>query len=83
MTDKASEKNNESDYYLATLDEGSLTMEPYCTCGNHLLEEYFCERCNRECRCTDIRCDDESTFKFVENLIVKDPKFRNFKACKM
>ncbi len=70
------------DYYLATLEEESLAMEPYCACGNQLSEKYFCENCNRQCRCADIICDNEITLKFVENLIATNPKFRNFKAYK-
>ncbi len=83
MTEKALEnKSGGKDYYLATLEEGSLVMEPYCACGNHLLEDYFCDKCDRRCHCTDIVCDNETTLKFVKNLIVTSPQFSYFKACK-
>lgn len=71
-----------NDHYLAALEGGSLVMEPYCSCGSPLSEKYFCEKCNKQCRCTDIVCDDETTLEFVENLIATNPKFRNFRACK-
>jgi hypothetical protein len=83
MTEKASEdESGGRDYYLATLEEGALAMEPHCACGSHLLEKYHCERCNKQCLCTDVICDNETTLEFVNKLIVTNPKFRNFKAYK-
>lgn len=83
MTEKALEdKSGGRDCYFATLEEGSLVMEPHCACGTRLLEEYFCESCNKQCLCTDIVCDNETTLEFVNNLIAANPKFRNFKAYK-
>lgn len=82
MTEKASKNSGGNDYFFATMEEGSLAMEPYCACGNRLLEEYFCEKCNRQCLCTEIACDNEETLEFIDHLIATNPKFRNFKAYK-
>lgn len=82
MTEKASKNSGGNDYFFATMEEGSLAMEPYCACGNRLPEEYFCEKCNRQCRCTEIACDNEETLEFIDHLIATNPKFRNFKAYK-
>lgn len=83
MTEKSlADEGGGKDYYLATLEDGSLVMEPHCACGNHLLENYFCERCSKQVHIKDIICDDETTLKFVNGLIATNPKFRNFMACK-
>jgi hypothetical protein len=75
-------KKERTDYYFAKMEKGELVMEPHCACGNLLLEEYFCKKCSRQCRCTEIICDDETALEFVKNLIATSPQFRNFKACK-
>ncbi len=74
------DKDIKSGYFHATLEEGSLVMEPHCTCGNHLLEDYFCERCQKQCRCLDILCDNETTLRHVQNLIKNSEGFKRFKA---
>jgi hypothetical protein len=68
------------DYYFATLEEGSLVMEPHCGCGNPLGEKYFCEKCNRQCLCEEILCDSETTLDHVKNLIGNNEMFKSFTA---
>ncbi len=55
------------DYFLAEMEEGELVMKPFCQCGNPLSEDYFCEKCHRQCLCTDVVCADETTFRFVQD----------------
>jgi hypothetical protein len=64
------------DYFLAELEEGDLVMKPFCRCGNPLAEEYFCEKCGRQCRCMDVVCVDETTFRFVQD----HPPFKNIRV---
>lgn len=64
-----------ADYFFAQLEKGELVMEPFCQCGNSLAEEYFCEKCQRQCRCTDVVCADEATFRFIQD----HPPFKKFK----
>ena len=66
--------------YYAHLEDGQLVMEPQCSCGNPLDESYFCDTCNKRCRCTDILCEDQTTLNLVEKYIRTSPRFRSFKA---
>jgi hypothetical protein len=68
------------DYYAATLENGSLVMEPHCACGNSLNENYFCDRCNKRCHCRQIVCDNETTLDMVKRYIRKTPQFSTFKV---
>jgi hypothetical protein len=75
------EKNDIScDHYEATLEEGSLVMEPYCACGNPLNDDYFCDRCKRKCHCRQIVCDNETTLKLVKKYVKKSSQFSAFKV---
>jgi len=64
-----------SDYFFAEMEDGGLVMKPFCRCGNLLGEEYYCEKCQRQCLCTDVICDNETTFRFVQD----HPPFKKFK----
>ena len=66
--------------YYAYLEDGQLVMEPYCSCGNPLDENYHCDKCGKQCRCTDILCEDQATLNLVEKYIRTSPKLRNFNA---
>ncbi len=66
--------------FYAYLEEGELVMEPYCSCGSLLDEYYFCDKCKRQCRCTDILCEDQATLNLVEKYIRTSPRLRNFNA---
>lgn len=68
------------DYYKAVLENGSLVMTPFCSCGNYLKEDYFCEKCNKHCKCFNIICDNESTLKIVKKNIRDSSKFAEYKA---
>ena len=78
---KIVEKNNlPRDYYNATLENGSLVMKPYCACGNSLDEDYFCNRCNRQCHCNQIVCDNDASLKLVKRYIKKSSRFSGYKV---
>ncbi len=64
-----------ADYFFAQLENRELILEPFCRCGNPLAEEYYCEKCLRQCRCTDVVCANETTFRFIQD----HPPFRKFK----
>ena len=66
--------------FYAYLEDGELVMEPYCSCGNPLDENYNCDKCNTHCRCTDILCEDQATLNLVEKYIRTSPRLRNFNA---
>lgn len=68
------------DYYKAVLENNSLVMTPFCSCGNCLKEDYFCEKCNKQCRCFNIICDTESTLQIVKKHIRNSPKFAGHRA---
>ncbi|MFH0789408.1 MAG: hypothetical protein V2B13_17585 [Pseudomonadota bacterium] len=71
---KNGQPTEKADYFFAELEEGELVMKPFCRCGNPLAEEYFCEKCQRQCRCTDVVCADETTFRFIQD----KPPFKKF-----
>lgn len=80
MTTTIENRNPPKDYYKATLGNGDLVMTPHCACGNVLSEDYFCEKCERRCRCYQIVCDKASTFKLVQKYIRESSKFAVYTA---
>ena len=79
MTTIAEKNNLPNDHYKATLENGSLIMKPFCSCGNSLDEDYFCDKCNRRCNCHQIVCDNEATLKLVKKYTRKSSQFSAFK----
>ncbi len=71
---------NARDYYLASLENNSLQLKPFCSCGNSLSEDYFCETCQRKCRCTLIICSDSAALELARQYIRKSSQFSGFKA---
>jgi hypothetical protein len=80
MTQIVAKKKMPRDYYEATLENGELVMSPLCACGNRLNDDYFCEKCRRECRCHLILCQDEATLDLVRQYIRKSSQFSGFTA---
>ncbi len=72
----ASPDREKGDYFIAELEAGELVMKPFCRCGNPLAEDYFCEKCQRQCRCTDVICADETAFRFIQD----HPPFKNMRV---
>jgi hypothetical protein len=67
------------DHYKATLEDGALVMRPYCACGHALDEDYFCDPCNKKCRCREIICDNDATLGRVKDYIRKSSRFSGFR----
>ncbi len=81
MSDDAMDTSSaELGAYYAYLEDGQLVMEPYCSCGSPLDENYNCDKCKQHCHCTDILCEDQATLDLVEKYIRTSPKFRDFHA---
>ena len=70
------------DYFVAALGAEGLEMEPHCSCGEAVDEEYFCEACNRTTRPTFVACLSGAALSEVERLVRGNPHFRNF-GCSM
>ncbi len=68
------------DYLLASIHEGQLTIEPFCSCGTALDENYYCEQCGKVCDCRFVACSGPQALGIVEKLVAGNPNFRNFKA---
>ena len=68
------------DFYRAHLDKGQLMMEPFCACGNALNEDYFCDRCQRKCRCDLVVCRDQATLDVMVQYIRTASQFSGFSA---
>ena len=68
------------DYYEASLENGSLMMQPFCACGNDLNENYFCEKCNRKCQCRQVICQDEEQLAVVRRYIRESSQFSGLKT---
>ena len=73
-------KSRGIDYLLATVEDGELVMEPFCSCGNILDENYHCPQCNKVCDCKFIACSGADALSIVEKLVSGNPNFRNFSA---
>jgi hypothetical protein len=73
-------KSKKIDYLLASWEEGQLVMEPFCSCGSLLEEDYRCPGCNRTCDCKFVACSSAQALTVVEKLIAGNPNFRNFES---
>lgn len=82
MTDTAANRFGKAgvDCFRAYLENGGLSMEPYCRCGEQLNEDYHCAACDRNCRCTTFVCDDEATLAAVKQFIEEQPSFEGFRT---
>lgn len=79
-TTKDDLKLRQQDYFVAHWVNNELEMEPFCSCGNPLAEDFFCNNCQRQCECTFVLATDEQTLAVVEKFIHGNPRFRNFKS---
>jgi hypothetical protein len=68
------------DYLLAYVADGELVLEPFCSCGTSLDENYHCAKCGKVCDCKFVACSGPEALGIVEKLISGNPGFRNFKA---
>jgi len=68
------------DFFLAKWEEDQLTLEPFCSCGQTLDEDYFCPKCRRQCEISFFLCEDSATLSVVRRFIQGNPSFRNFEA---
>lgn len=73
-------RTSQQDYYLASWEGNQLVMEPFCSCGNALDEDYFCKKCDRKCDCTFIACYDPQSLSVVGKMINGNPSFRDHKV---
>ncbi len=68
------------DYLLASTEDGQLVLEPFCSCGSSLDEDYHCARCGKVCDCKFVACSGAQALGIVEKLISGSPGFRDFEA---
>lgn len=73
-------KTRAVDYLLASIEDGQLVMEPFCSCGTMLDENYQCPECNRTCSCRFVACEDPRALAIVEKLLSGNPVFRDYEA---
>ena len=73
-----SSRKGTGDFFRAHIEEEEMVMEPHCVCGNPLAEDYYCDKCRRQCSCTEIRCKDQETLDYVDQLLHNNASFRNF-----
>jgi hypothetical protein len=68
------------DYLLASTEDGQLVLEPFCSCGSALDEDYRCSLCGKVCDCKFVACSGAQALWVVEKLISGSPGFRGFEA---
>lgn len=68
------------DYLLASIEAGELILEPFCSCGTALDENYHCAKCGKVCDCKFVACSSPQALGIVEKLVAGNPNFRNFKS---
>ena len=68
------------DYLLASVEDGQLVLEPFCSCGSALDEDYHCSRCGKACECKFVACSNAQALGIVEKLISGNPGFRGFET---
>jgi hypothetical protein len=80
MTKFTESTNTPDDYYFAGLENGLLTMQPFCACGNSLDDDYFCEKCRKTCRCRLIVCEDSEALAMAKRYVQKSSRFSGFRV---
>jgi hypothetical protein len=73
-------KSRGIDYIVASIEDGQLVLEPFCSCGTVLDENYHCPECQKVCDCTVVACSDAQALGIVEKLVAGNPGFRNLEA---
>ena len=73
-------KSRGIDYMVASIEDGQLVLEPFCSCGTILDEHYHCPECSKVCDCKFVACSDPQAMAIVEKLIAGNPGFRDFEA---
>ncbi|MFZ2448447.1 MAG: hypothetical protein WAW37_18970 [Syntrophobacteraceae bacterium] len=73
-------KSRGVDYLLASMEDGQLVLEPFCSCGNALDENYHCPQCQKVCECKFVACSGVQSMALVEKLLAGNPRFRGFEA---
>jgi hypothetical protein len=73
-------KSRAIDYLLASIEDGQLVLEPFCSCGSPLDEDYHCELCGKVCECKFVACSGAQALGVVGKLISGSPGFRDFEA---
>ena len=73
-------KSRSIDYLLASTEDGQLVLEPFCSCGSALDEDYHCAQCGKVCDCRFVACSSTEALGIVEKLISGSPGFRNFET---
>ena len=68
------------DYFIVSIEDGGFTLKPFCSCGEMLDEDFHCAKCERQCSCTELRCDSEETLAKAKEFIDSNPRFQNFTA---
>jgi hypothetical protein len=73
-------KSRGIDYLMASIVNGELVLEPFCSCGSALDEDYHCAKCGKVCDCKFLACSGSQALGIVEKLVAGSPRFREFKA---
>jgi hypothetical protein len=71
-------KARKRDYFVASVEDGGLAMEPFCCCGKPLDEQYACDDCNHKCDITFVACADAGALAMMEKLVRSRPDFGKF-----
>ncbi len=66
-------KARKRDYFVASVEDGELAMEPFCYCGNALDEQYACAVCNHKCDITFVACADAGALAMMQTLVRSRP----------
>lgn len=77
MREKAVKRD--CDFFTAVLEGDELVLEPFCSCGDPLGEDYFCHKCQKHCQCLEILCRNEATLEYVCEFTQVNPHFEKFR----
>ncbi|MCX7823458.1 MAG: hypothetical protein N2260_08465 [Syntrophobacterales bacterium] len=72
-------KKRDEPFFLAFLENQELVMEPRCSCGEILEENFYCVGCKKSVDISCFVCRSTDVLPIVEKLIRGNPEFKYFK----
>lgn len=72
-------RERDEPFFLAFWENQELVMEPRCSCGEILEENFYCVKCGKSVDISSFVCRSTDVLPIVEKLMRGNPEFKYFK----